>query len=189
MLDVAWSALEICGLSSPEVLGEVDDYTMMRGYVIDRVASLNQVLMSPWFSPSDGRASRNLSHDRMRARPGLWINVTSTSLEAKWVENRFMDAGCYQKSGVEEFFPSAHAGDGPILLTRAQANSILGLENDPLVLALHGLVLRYAGLPLDENGKMQVAWAQDWMEKAIQEAHREATQPEPGSNRLEARSG
>jgi hypothetical protein len=82
----------------------------------------------------------------------------------------------------------SHAGDGPILLTRAQANSILGLEKDPSFKRFTDCA-RYAGLPLDENGKMQVAWAQDWMEKAIQEAHREATQPEPGSNRLEARPG
>jgi hypothetical protein len=105
------------------------------------------------------------------------------------VENRLQDAGCYQKSGVEEFFPSfSHAGYGPILLTRAQANSILGLEKDPSFKRFTDCA-RYAGLPLDENGKMQVAWAQDWMEKAIQEAHREATQPEPGSNRPEARPG
>jgi hypothetical protein len=97
--------------------------------------------------------------------------------EAKWVENRLRDAGCYEKSGVEEFFPSfSHAGDGPILLTRAQANSILGLEKDSSFKRFTDCA-RYAGLPLDENGKMQVAWAQDWMDKAIREAHREATQP------------
>jgi hypothetical protein len=174
MLDVAWSVPEIYG--APEVLGEVDDYTMTRGYVIDRVASLNQVLMSPWFSPS--KVARHETFHMIGCGHDLVMDQCYKHIaEAKWVENRLQDAGCYQKSGVEEFFPSfSHAGDGPILLTRAQANSILGLEKDPSFKRFTDCA-RYAGLPLDENGKMQVAWAQDWMEKAIQEAHREATPP------------
>jgi hypothetical protein len=174
VLDVAWSVPEIYG--APEVLGEVDDYTMTRGYVIDRVASLNQVLMSPWFSPS--KVARHETFHMIGCGHDLVMDQCYKHIaEAKWVENRLQDAGCYQKSGVEEFFPSfSHAGDGPILLTRAQANSILGLEKDPSFKRFTDCA-RYAGLPVDENGKMQVAWAQDWMEKAIQEAHREATPP------------
>ena len=174
VLDVAWSVPELYG--APEVLGEVDDYTMTRGYVIDRIASLNQVLMSPWFSPS--KVARHEAFHMIGCGHNLVMDECYKHIaEAKWVENRLQDAGCYEKSGVEQFFPSfSNAGDGPILLTRAQANSILGLEKDPSFKRFTDCA-RYAGLPLDENGKMQVAWAQDWMDKAIREAHREANQP------------
>jgi hypothetical protein len=173
-LDVAWSVPELYG--APEVLGEVDDYTMTRGYVVDRIASLNQVLMSPWFTPS--KVARHETFHMIGCGHDLVMDQCYKHIaEAKWVENRLREAGCYEKSGVEEFFPSfSHAGDGPILLTRAQANSILGLEKDPSFKSFTDCA-RYAGLPLDENGKMQVAWAQDWMDKAIREAHREASQP------------
>jgi len=174
VLDVAWSVPELYG--APEVLGEVDDYTMTRGYVVDRIASLNQVLMSPWFSPS--KVARHETFHMIGCGHDMVMDQCYKHIaEAKWVENRLRDAGCYEKSGVEEFFPSfSHAGDGPILLTRAQANSILGLEKD-LSFKSFTDCARYAGLPLDKNGKMEVAWAQDWMDKAIREAHREATQP------------
>jgi hypothetical protein len=174
VLDVAWSVPELYG--APEVLGEVDDYTMTRGYVVDRIASLNQVLMSPWFSPS--KVARHETFHMIGCGHDMVMDQCYKHIaEAKWVENRLRDAGCYEKSGVEEFFPSfSHAGDGPILLTRAQANSILGLEKD-LSFKSFTDCARYAGLPLDKYGKMEVAWAQDWMDKAIREAHREATQP------------
>jgi len=174
VLDVAWSVPELYG--APEVLGEVDDYTMTRGYVVDRIASLNQVLMSPWFSPS--KVARHETFHMIGCGHDLVMDQCYKHIaQAKWVENRLRDAGCYEKSGVGEFFPSfSNAGDGPILLTRAQANGILGLEKDSSFKSFTDCA-RYAGLPLDENGKMQVAWAQDWMDKAIREAHREATQP------------
>lgn len=174
VLDLAWSVPELYG--APEVLGEVDDYTMTRGYVVDRIASLNQVLMSPWFTPS--KVARHETFHMIGCGHDMVMDQCYKHIaEAKWVENRLQDAGCYEKSGVEQFFPSfSNAGDGPILLTRAQANGILGLEKDSSFKRFTDCA-RYAGLPLDDNGKMQVAWAQDWMEKAIREAHRQAAQP------------
>jgi hypothetical protein len=173
-LDVLWSVPEAYG--APEVLGEVDDYTMTRGFVVDRIASLNQVLMGLWLSPS--KVARHETYHFLGCAHDLVMDQCYKHIaEAKWLENRLRDAGCYQKSGLGTFFPAfAHTGEGPILLTRPQANSVLGVEKDP---AFNSFVecARYAGLPVDEKGVMQVAWAQDWMDKAVEEAHREATQP------------
>src|SRR5690349_11878959 len=174
VLDVAWSVPEAYG--APEVLGEVDDYTMTRGYVVDRIASLNQVLMSPWFSPS--KVARHEAFHMVGCGHDLVMDQCYKHIaEAKWIEDRLRGAGCYEKTGTEEFFPAfSHAGDGPILLTRPQANNVIGFQTDPTFKRFVQCA-QTAGLPVDAKGSMQVAWAQSWMDKAVQEAHRE---PAPG---------
>ncbi len=171
VLDVAWSIPEAYG--APEVLGEVDDNTMTRGYVVDRIASLNQVLMSPWFTPS--KVARHETFHMIGCGHDLVMDQCYKHIaEAKWIEERLRNAGCYEKTGTEEFFPAfSHEGEGPILLTRPQANSIIGFQTEP---AFKSFVqcAQTAGLPVDNTGAMQVAWAQDWMDRAVQEAHRES---------------
>src|SRR5581483_2909901 len=174
VLDTLWSVPEAYG--APEVLGEVDDYTMTRGYVVDRIASLNQVLMGLWLSPS--KVARHETFHFLGCGHDLVMDGCYKHIaEAKWLENRLSEAGCYQKSGVGEFFPAfSKEGDGPILLTRAQANGVLGLEKDASFQSFVNCA-RYAGFPVDDHGVMQQAWAEDWMGKAIEEAHREAAKP------------
>lgn len=171
VLDVAWSIPEAYG--APEVLGEVDDTTMTRGYVVDRVASLNQVLMSPWFTPS--KVARHETFHMIGCGHDLVMDQCYKHIaEAKWIEDRLRNAGCYEKTGTEEFFPAfSHEGEGPILLTRPQANSVIGFQTEP---AFRSFVqcAQTAGLPVDNKGSMEVAWAQDWMDKAVQEGHRES---------------
>ena len=95
--------------------------------------------------------------------------------EAKWVENRFAGRRLLSGSrGSTRNFsrPSRTRGTGRSLPDAGAGQQhpqswrrIRHLERFPRI------ARRYAGLPVDENGKMQVAWEQDWMEKAIQEAH------------------
>lgn len=173
-LDVLWSVPEAYG--APEVLGEVDDYTMTRGYVVDRIASLNQLMMGLWLSPS--KVARHETFHFLGCGHDLVMDACYKHIaEAKWLEDRLSNAGCYQKSGVGTFFPAfSQEGDGPILLTRPQANGVLGLEKDASFQSFVNCA-RYAGFPVDERGVMQQAWAEDWMGKAVEEAHREAAQP------------
>ncbi|HVB80433.1 MAG TPA: hypothetical protein VNE82_10890 [Candidatus Binataceae bacterium] len=174
VLDTLWSVPEAYG--APEVLGEVDDYTMTRGYVIDRIASLNQVLLSPWFSPA--KVARHETYHMLGCAHGLLMDQCYKHIaEAKWIENRLRGAGCYEKSKLETFFPAfSHAGEGPILLTHAQGDSVLGLEKDASFNRFMQCA-RDAGLPVDEKGMLQTASADDWMNKAIEQAHRETIQP------------
>jgi hypothetical protein len=173
-LDVLWSVPEAYG--APEVLGEVDDYTMTRGFVVDRIASMNQVLMGLWLSPS--KVARHETYHMIGCGHDLVMDQCYKHIaEAKWIENRLRGAGCYEKSGLETFFPAfSHAGEGPILLTRPQGNSVLGLEKNP---SFNSFVecARYAGLLVDEKGALQVAWAEGWMDKTVEETHRATTQP------------
>jgi len=174
LLDVAWSIPELYG--APEVLGEVDDNTMTRGYVVDRIASINQVLLSPWFTPH--KVARHETFHMLGCRHDLVMDQCYKHIaEAKWIEDRLRSAGCYEKTGTEEFFPAfSHAGEGPILLTRPQADGVVGFDTEP---AFKSFVhcAQMAGLPVDNKGLMAVAWAQDWMDKAVQEAHREPSRP------------
>jgi hypothetical protein len=173
-LDVLWSVPEAYG--APEVLGETDDYTMTRGFVVDRIASLNQMLMGMWFSPS--KVARHETYHLVGCEHDMVMDTCYKHIaEAKWIENRLRGAGCYENLGVDPFFPAfSHAGVGPILLTRSQGNSIPGLEKD---LSFNSFMdcARYAGLPVDQTGVVEVAGAETWMKKAVEEAHRQATQP------------
>jgi hypothetical protein len=174
VLDALWSVPEAYG--APEVLGEIDDYTMTRGYVVDRVASLNQVLMSPWLSPS--KVARHETFHMLGCGHGLMMDECYKHIaEGKWIQNRLAGAGCYEKSGLETFFPAfSHGGDGPILLTHEQGDSVLGLEKNASFNSFVGCA-RDAGLPVDEKGAIPLASAEDWMNKAIEQAHRETIQP------------
>jgi hypothetical protein len=174
VLDVLWSVPEAYG--APEVLGEVDDYTMTRGYVIDRIASLNQVLMSPWFSPS--KVARHETYHMLGCGHGLMMDQCYKHIaEAKWIENRLIGRGCYEKAGLETFFPAfSHAGKGPILLTHAQGDCVLGLEKDRSFNSFVNCA-RLAGLPVDEKGVVQAAAAETWMNTTVAQANRETTQP------------
>jgi hypothetical protein len=173
-LDALWSVPELYG--APEVLGEVDNYTMTRGFVVDRIASLNQLLMGLWLSPS--KVARHETYHMLGCQHSLEMDQCYKRIaEAKWIENRLSSAGCYEKSGIGSFFPAfSHEGEGPLLLTRAQANSVLGLEKDPSFTSFVKCA-RDAGLPLETNGIMQLAWAKDWMNEQVQEAHSETARP------------
>jgi hypothetical protein len=97
--------------------------------------------------------------------------------EAKWIENRLIGRGCYEKAGLETFFPAfSHAGKGPILLTHAQGDCVLGLEKDRSFNSFVNCA-RLAGLPVDERGVVQAAAAETWMNTTVAQANRETTQP------------
>jgi hypothetical protein len=155
-LDTLWSIPEAYG--APEVLGEVDDYTMTRGYVVDRIASLNQVLLSPWFSPA--KVARHETYHMLGCGHALVMGECYKHIaEAKLIEHRLTAAGCYEKSGLQRFFPAfSHAGAGPILLTHAQGDSVLGLEKDASFKNFMECA-RDAGLPVDDKGTLQTASA------------------------------
>jgi hypothetical protein len=166
VLDVAWSAPEVYG--APEILGEVGDDTMTRGFVVDRIASLDQVLMSVWSTPSE--VARHETFHFLGCKHDLVMDQCYKHIAAaKWIENRLRVAQCYEKTRTDEFFPCfSHEGDGPILLTRSQANLIPSTDQtfkDFVQCA------RAAGLPLDDKGTMQAASAQDWTSTVVDEAH------------------
>jgi hypothetical protein len=173
-LDTLWSIPEAYG--APEVLGEVDDYTMTRGYVVDRIASLNQVLLSPWFSPA--KVARHETYHMLGCGHALVMGECYKHIaEAKRIESRLTEAGCYEKSGLHTFFPAfSNAGAGPILLTHAQGDGVLGLEKDPsfkkFMQCAHD-----AGLPVDDKGTLETASADEWMNNAVEQAQRETVQP------------
>jgi hypothetical protein len=173
-LDALWSVPELYG--APEILGEVDDFSMTKGYVVDRVASLNQVLMLPWFSPE--KVARHEAYHMVGCGHDLVMNECYEHIaEAKWLAKQLDDAGCYEKSGVKPFFPSfSNAGAGPIMLTREQAEGMLGLEKN-LPFQNFTRCARGAGLPLDPDGKLQTAEAQVWMDRMTSAAHRESLPP------------
>lgn len=177
-LDALWSVPELYG--APEILGEVDDFSMTKGYVVDRIASLNQVLMLPWFSPE--KVARHEAYHMVGCGHDLVMNECYEHIaEAKWLAKRLDDAGCYQKSGVKPFFPSfSNAGAGPIMLTREQAQGMLGLENN-LPFQSFNKCARVAGIPIDPDGKLQVAEAQVWMDRMTAAAGREPLRPETAS--------
>jgi hypothetical protein len=173
-LDTLWSIPEAYG--APEVLGEVDDYTMTRGYVVDRIASLNQVLLSPWFTPA--KVARHETYHMLGCGHALMMGECYKHIaEAKLIEHRLAAAGCYEKSGLQKFFPAfSHAGVGPILLTHAQGDSVLGLEKDPSFNSFMRCA-RNTGLPVDERGLLQTASADEWMNKEVEQAQRATVQP------------
>jgi hypothetical protein len=174
VLDTLWSIPEAYG--APEVLGEVDDHTMTRGYVVDRIASLNQVLLSPWFSPA--KVARHETYHMLGCGHALVMSECYKHIaEAKLIEHRLTAAGCYEKSGLQKFFPAfSNAGAGPILLTHAQGDSVLGLEKDPSFKSFMQCA-RDAGLPVDDKGTLQTASADEWMDNAVEQARREIVQP------------
>lgn len=131
--------------------------------------------MGLWFSPA--KVARHETYHLVGCEHDMVMDACYRHIaEAKWIENRLQVAGCYEKLGVDPFFPAfSHAGMGPILLTRSQGNGILGLEKD---LSFNSFMdcARYAGLPVDQKGVLEVADAESWMNKAIEDTHHVATQ-------------
>lgn len=162
--DVAWNLVELWG--APEVGGEVDNDTMTRGFVVGRIATINQLLLAPIFSA--GNVARHELYHMLGCPHSLTMNRCYRQIrDAKLIETALAEAGCYRSAEMPAFFPAfANGGNGPILLARSQAGPL------PELPAAFRQCVQRVGLAIDEGGGVDVAQAHSW---AVQARYRRRT--------------
>jgi hypothetical protein len=157
--DVLWSIPEIVG--APEVLGWVDDATMTRGFVIAQYGSLNQVLMGAWFSPA--QVARHETYHLLGCGHDLTMHACYEKIRnAKALEAALESAGCYDKAGLQPFFPAFPNAGSLGLLTRDQVNLVPSAAENDRLKDLANCAAR-AALPVDKRGETDMARLNDWL--------------------------
>jgi hypothetical protein len=104
-------------LGLPEVLGEVDDQTLTRGFVVAALASPSQIVMTPT------RVARHEIYHLL----GCYEHFDMTDCyrqihDLKAVELRLRTEGYYASVGEEPFYPTYASRSDAMLISRAQVN-------------------------------------------------------------------
>jgi hypothetical protein len=114
--DAVYGLLSIAA-GMPEVLGEVDDATLTHGFVVARVASINQTFMSPR-SVTEHELFHLLGCAKHFDMPECYRRIQSLKRE----EIKLADRGYFEERGEEPFYPTYASLTDSMLLSRAQVN-------------------------------------------------------------------
>ncbi len=102
----------------PEVLGEVDDATLTRGYVVAKFGSPTQVVLTPK-RVAQHEIYHLLGCPKHFDMPDCYRRIR----DLKRVEKRLEDENYYFKSGEKPFYPTWASGGDSMLISRAQVNA------------------------------------------------------------------
>jgi len=104
-------------LGLPEVLGEVDDATLTRGYVVARRATMNQIVVTPAHA-TEHELFHLLGCPSHFNMPDCYRRIQGLKAE----EAKLEQEGYYRKNGEPPFYPTfASAGDA-MLVSHAEVN-------------------------------------------------------------------
>lgn len=113
--------LVAAALGLPEVLGEVDDTTLTRGYVVARRATMNQLVLSPAHI-TEHELFHLLGCPAHFNMPDCYRRIQSLKAE----EAKREHDGFYRKNGEPPFYPSFASGSYSMLVSRAEVNDYGG---------------------------------------------------------------
>lgn len=102
----------------PEVLGEVDDDTLTRGYVVAKIATPNQIFMTP-SSITRHEIYHLLGCSNHFDMPDCYRRIR----DLKSVEERLTEEEYYPKHGERPFYPTYASHTDSMLISRAQVNT------------------------------------------------------------------
>lgn len=102
----------------PEVLGEVDDATLTRGYVVAKFGSPSQVVLTPK-RVAQHEIYHLLGCPKHFDMPDCYRRIR----DLKSVEERLEEEKYYFKSGEKPFYPTYASRSDSMLISRAQVNS------------------------------------------------------------------
>ncbi len=102
----------------PEVLGEVDDATLTRGYVVAKFGSPNQVVLTPK-RVAQHEIYHLLGCPKHFDMPDCYRRIR----DLKNVEARLEEEKYYLKSGEKPFYPTYASRSDSMLISRAQVNA------------------------------------------------------------------
>ncbi|HXW85395.1 MAG TPA: hypothetical protein VEJ86_13390 [Candidatus Binataceae bacterium] len=123
--DVAYG-LASATLGLPEVLGEVDDPTLTHGYVLARIASAVQLVMTP-LSVTEHELFHLLGCPAHFNMPDCYSRVR----QLKLAEAQLTSRGYFARAGEAPFYPTFASGTRGMLLLRSQVNSYSATAQGP----------------------------------------------------------